>query len=101
VVTILALAFGAWMMFSDGIMGPGCASCANVGEKFAGTLSGAMNIVGAFIGAAGLAFAGRLLDQGNYDLLFLAFACSNTLAALCSLAVDVTRPLVPRTEPEG
>jgi hypothetical protein len=48
-----------------------------------------------------LAFAGRLLDQSNYDLLFLAFACSYALAALCWLAVDVTKPLVPPTEPEG
>ena len=59
-----------------------------------------MNMTGAFIGAAGLAFAGRLLDRGNYDLLFLAFACSYGLAALCWLAVDVTKPLVPREEQE-
>jgi MFS family permease len=100
-VWLLAVAFGAWMLFSDGCMGPGWAACADVGEKYAGTLSGAMNMVGAFIGAAGLAFAGRLLDQGNYDLLFLAFAGSYLLAALCWLTVDVTRPLVPRAEPEG
>lgn len=100
-VWLLAVAFGAWMMFSDGIMGPGWASCADIGEQYAGTLSGAMNMTGAFIGAAGLAFAGRLLDQGNYDLLFLAFACSYALAALCWLAVDVTRPLVPRAVQEG
>jgi hypothetical protein len=30
--------------------------------------------------------------------LFLAFACSYALAALCWLAVDVTKPLVPRGE---
>jgi MFS transporter, ACS family, glucarate transporter len=100
-VWLLAVAFGAWMLFSDGCMGPGWASCADVGEKYAGTLSGAMNMTGAFIGAAGLAFAGRLLDQANYDLMFLAFACSYALAALCWLAVDVTKPLVPRTKQEG
>jgi ACS family glucarate transporter-like MFS transporter len=100
-VWLLAVGFGAWMMFSDGCMGPGWASCADVGEDYAGTLSGAMNMTGAFIGAAGLAFAGRLLDRGDYDVLFLAFACSYALAALCWLAVDVTKPLVPRAEPAG
>ena len=69
---------------------------ADIGGKSTGTLSGAMNMTGAFIGAAGLALAGRLLDQGDYDLMFFAFACSYALAALCWLAVDVTRPLVPR-----
>jgi MFS family permease len=100
-VWLLAVAFGAWMLFSDGTMGPGWAACADVGEKYAGTLSGAMNMIGAFIGAAGLAFAGLLLDQGNYDLMFLAFACSYGLAALCWLGVDVTKPLVPRADQEG
>jgi sugar phosphate permease len=94
-VWLLAVAFGAWMMFADGIMGPGWASCADVGEKYAGTLSGAMNMTGAFMGAAGMALAGRLLDQGAYGPLFLIFACSYALAALCWLVVDVTKPLVP------
>ncbi len=31
--------------------------------------------------------------------MFLVFAGSYALAALCWLAVDVTRPLVPRTQP--
>lgn len=57
-----------------------------------------MNMTGAFLGAAGVALAGRLLDQHAYDVLFVAFACSYGLAALCWLAVDVTKPLVPREE---
>jgi sugar phosphate permease len=95
-VWLLAFAVGAWMFFNDGMMGPAWASCADVGMRFAGTLSGAMNMTGAFLGAAGVALAGRLLDQHSYDLMFFLFACSYVLAALCWLAVDATRPLEMR-----
>lgn len=97
-IWLMALAFGSWMLFNDGIMGPGWASCADVGERYAGTLSGAMNMIGAFLGAAGTAFAGRLLDQNAYEFMFLGFACSYVLAAGCWLGIDVTKPLVPRPE---
>ncbi len=93
-VWLLAFAFVAWFFFSDGMLGPAWASCADVGERYAGTLSGAMNMTGAFLGAAGMALAGWLLDQHAYALMFILFACSYVLAALCWLAVDVTKPLV-------
>jgi sugar phosphate permease len=97
-VWLLAVAFGAWMFFNDGMLGPAWASCADVGERYAGTLSGAMNMTGAFLGAAGMALAGRLLDQHAYTLMFVLFACSYGLAAFCWLAIDVTKPLVPKGE---
>jgi nitrate/nitrite transporter NarK len=95
-VWLLALTFSAWFFFNDATMGPAWASCADVGERYAGTLSGAMNMTGAFLGAVGMALAGRLLKRDLADVMFLVFACSYALAALCWLAVDVTRPLVPR-----
>jgi ACS family glucarate transporter-like MFS transporter len=95
---LLGLAFSAWFFFNDATMGPAWASCADVGERYAGTLSGAMNMTGAFMGAAGMALAGRLLKQNRDELVFISFACSYVLAALCWLAVDVTKPLVPRDE---
>jgi hypothetical protein len=52
-----------------------------------------MNMVGAFGGAAGMAFAGRLFHQGRADLVFIVFAGMYALSAVCWLAVDVTRPL--------
>jgi sugar phosphate permease len=97
-VWLLAIAVGAWMFFNDGMLGPAWASCADVGERYAGTLSGAMNMTGAFLGAAGMALAGRLLDRHAYTLMFVVFAYSYGLAALCWLVVDVTKPLVPRGE---
>ncbi len=97
-VWLLALVFSAWFFFNDGNMGPSWAACADVGERYAGTLSGAMNMTGAFIGAVGMWFAGRLFDRGLDNTVFIVFACSYGLAALCWLAVDVRKPLVPRAE---
>ncbi len=52
-VWLVGLAFSAWFFFNDGMMGPAWASCADVGESYAGTLSGAMNMTGAFFGRPG------------------------------------------------
>jgi hypothetical protein len=43
-------------------------------------------------GAAGMAFAGKFFDCGRDEVVFVVFACSYGLAALCWLAVDATRP---------
>jgi MFS family permease len=100
-VWLMALSFSAWFFFNDGTMGPAWASCADVGERYAGTLSGAMNMTGAFLGAIGMALAGRLLHRHLDEVMFIVFACSYALAALCWLLVDVTRPLVPKDEPRA
>jgi sugar phosphate permease len=97
-VWLLALVISAMFFFNDANMGPAWASCADVGERYAGTLSGAMNMIGAFIGALGMAFAGRLFHRGLDEIVFIVFACSYGLASLCWLAVDVTKPLVPRVK---
>ncbi len=97
-VWLLGLAFSAMFFFNDATMGPAWASCADVGERYAGTLSGAMNMTGAFAGAAGMRFAGALFDRDLDAVVFVVFACSYVLAALCWLAVDVTKPLVPRAQ---
>jgi sugar phosphate permease len=92
-VWLMALLVSAWFFCNDLIMGPAWASCADIGERYAGTLSGAMNMIGAFAGAAGMALAGSLLGHGQSDLMFMVFACSYGLAALSWLLVDVTKPL--------
>ena len=45
-----------------------------------------------------MAIAGRYFRDHQDETVFIAFACSYGLAALCWLAVDVTKPLVPRAE---
>jgi len=43
-----------------------------------------------------MTLAGWWLDLGLYNVLFMVFAFSYALAALCWFAVDVTKPLVSR-----
>jgi sugar phosphate permease len=92
---LLGLLFSAMFFFNDANMGPAWASCADVGERYAGTLSGAMNMTGAFFGAVGMAFAGACFHRKLDTVVFVTFACSYVLAALSWLLVDVTRPIEP------
>jgi sugar phosphate permease len=83
-------------------MGPAWASCADVGERYAGTIGGAMNMFANVGGALAAVLTGFLLgkvfvvaDQtllGN-ELVFWIFACVYWFASLCWLGVDVTRPV--------
>jgi sugar phosphate permease len=86
---LLTLAFFG----NDLTMAPAWASCADVGERYTGTVSGAMNMIGAFFGALGTKLAGLLLNGGQAEWLFVAFAGVYLLGALCWLGVDVTRRL--------
>jgi sugar phosphate permease len=97
-VSLLGLAFSAWFFFNDMTMAPAWAACADVGERQAGTLSGAMNMSGSFLAALGMGLAGWLFRRGHDDVVFVMFAGSYALAAVCWLGVDVTRPLVPRAD---
>ena len=45
-----------------------------------------------------MALAGWLLHESAYTVMFIIFACSYGLAALCWFAVDVTKPLVPKEQ---
>jgi ACS family glucarate transporter-like MFS transporter len=92
---LLAVAFASF----DLTMGPAWAACVDLGGRHAGTLGGAMNMVGNLGAALGAhtagAFLGRTLRgpgdipvSGN-DLVFYIFAASFWLGALLWLAVDV------------
>lgn len=96
-VALLGFLFSASFFCNDMMMGPAWASCADISERYTGSVSGTMNMIGQFAGAAGMYLAGVLLQQGRAETLFLVFGCSYGLAALCWLVVDVTRPLVPIT----
>jgi sugar phosphate permease len=93
-VWLLGLLFSAAFFFNDLNMGPAWAACADIGERSAATISGAMNMLGSLAGAAGAAFAGYFFRRHEPDLVFVVFAVSYGLASLCWLAVDVTKPLV-------
>jgi MFS transporter, ACS family, glucarate transporter len=92
-VWLLAVLLTATFFFNDLSMGPAWAACADIGERFAGTLSGAMNTISALAGAAGAAIVGYLFRAGRPELVFMIFAGVYVLAAICWLGVDVTHRL--------
>jgi sugar phosphate permease len=96
-VWVLGLLLTATFFGNDLMMGPAWAACADIGERFAGTLSGAMNMISALAGACGTALAGYLFRQGQPELVFQIFSGVYVLAALCWLGVDVTRRLAGAT----
>jgi hypothetical protein len=100
---------GALLCFTffcnDMNMGPAWAACADIGERYAGTLGGAMNMIGNLSAAVMTTVTGILLARRELpfeigavrflgrDLLFVIFGCCFGLAALCWLLVDATKPL--------
>jgi sugar phosphate permease len=78
---------------NDIAMGPAWASCADIGERYAGTVGGAMNMIGSFAGAGGNLVAGYLFDAGHIGTVFAIYAGSYWLATLCWQGVDVTKSL--------
>jgi ACS family glucarate transporter-like MFS transporter len=92
-VWMLGLLLTLTFFGNDLSMGPAWASCADIGERYTGTLSGAMNMVSALAGACGTALAGYFFRQGHPEMVFVIFAGVYTMAALCWLGVDVTRRL--------
>jgi sugar phosphate permease len=90
-----ALAIVLCLIFfsNDLAMGPAWASCADIGRRYAGTLGGAMNMIGNLAGAAGNLVAGYLFEWNHPELVFVIYACSYWLGTLCWQGVDVTKPI--------
>jgi sugar phosphate permease len=82
----------------DLAMGPAWAACADIGEKYAGTIGGAMNMIGNLLGAVGTAITGYLFKEGRPDLLFMIFAGSFWLATLCWQGVNANDRLTSRPD---
>lgn len=89
-----ALAFVLCLIFfcNDLAMGPAWAACADIGERLAGTLGGAMNMIGNLAGAVGGIVAGYLFQE-NLQLLFVIYAISFWCGTLCWQGVDATQKL--------
>src|SRR4051794_2347582 len=92
---VVALGFLLSLSFtcSDLAMGPAWASCADIGERSAGTLGGAMNMMANVGGAVAAMIAGYLFRHDYPKLVFVIFSASYLLACLSWLGVDATRPL--------
>jgi MFS family permease len=86
--------------FNDFVMPPAWAGTMDVGGRFAGTVSGAMNMVGGIAGASSSAFVGFLLNWTGQDwtLALYISAAIYMLGAVCWLFLD---PYTPIEQPEA
>jgi sugar phosphate permease len=97
-VALLAFLLCLVFVANDLAMGPAWASCADIGERAAGTLGGAMNMMSNIAGAVSALVIGSLFEHGRPSWVFLIFACCYAMAALCWLGVDASRPLTADAE---
>jgi sugar phosphate permease len=98
-VWLLGVCVSVAFFCNDLNMAPAWAAAADIGERYAGTISGLMNMMGGgFAGALGAAFAGYLFRRHLDQWVFVVFAGSYALAACSWLLVDVTKPLVAQPE---
>lgn len=91
---LLSLSFGC----ADLAMGPAWASCADIGERSAGTLAGAMNMMANVGGAITAMIAGSLFQHERPGLAFAIFSGCFLLASLCWIGVDAGQPLSVRAD---
>ena len=92
-VRLLAFLLCLTFVCNDVAMGPAWAACADIGERAAGTLGGAMNMMANIGGAVSALIAGYLFQHHHPEWVFLIFSCSYVLASLSWLGVDATKPL--------
>jgi len=91
-VAVAAIAFAS---FWNDITLPGAwATCMDIGGRYVGTLSGAMNMVGNIGGFLSPIVLGEILDRtGNWNLNFLVTAGVYAFGAMCWWFLDPTTPL--------
>ncbi|MGQ0634502.1 MAG: MFS transporter [Planctomycetaceae bacterium] len=92
---LLILAFGVM----DGMLPAAWALCLDVGKRYAGAVSGSMNMAGQAAGYVSTVLYGYLITwYGDYELPMILFAVSMWIGALVFALLDPTRPLIPETE---
>lgn len=99
-LAVALLTLGYFSM--DCMLPPSWALCVDVGRKYAGAVSGAMNMagqIGSFLSAAAF---GYIVDYfgGRYDIPLMFFGCMLGVSALLYLTIDPTEQLVPEDVPQ-
>ncbi len=85
-VALLCLAF----LINDIAIPPIWAACADIGGRYAGTLSGTMNSVGALAAILSPALTPVLREYYDWSTIFAILACSWFIAALAWVRIDAT-----------
>jgi ACS family glucarate transporter-like MFS transporter len=93
--TLAMLALAMSSFFNDFVMPPAWAACMDIGGRYAGTLSGAMNMMGNIGGAFSPLVVGYLLawTEQNWTLTFYVSAAIYSLGAVCWWFLDSYTPL--------
>jgi ACS family glucarate transporter-like MFS transporter len=93
------LAMGMAGFFNDLTLPGSWATCMDVGGKYAGTVSGSMNMMGNFGGMAGPVVVGWVLSATGRDWqqVFVITSAIYSLGALCWLFIDPVTPLERET----
>ena len=92
VFAVLAIAFASF--FNDITMPGSWTTCMDIGGKFTGTVSGAMNMMGNFGGVVSPLVLGAIVKRtGNWDLTFYMTAGLYFVGATCWLFINSTKPL--------
>ncbi|MBV8818123.1 MAG: MFS transporter [Acidobacteriaceae bacterium] len=89
------IAMGLASFCNDLVMPPSWAACMDIGGKYAGTLSGSMNMMGNLAGFASPVVGGKILhdDPSRYpDLLYIS-AAVYFIGLLCWPFIDPVTPL--------
>jgi MFS family permease len=89
------LSMGLASFFNDVTMPGGWSTCMDIGGKYAGTVSGSMNMMGNFGGMVGPYVVGLVLSATNRDwqLAFMISSVIYFLGAICWLFIDPVTPL--------
>lgn len=89
------IALGLAGFFNDLIMPAAWAGTMDVGGRYAGTVSGAMNMMGSIAGAFSVAIVGYLITWTNNDwtMVFTISASIYLLGGLCWLFLDSHTPI--------
>ncbi len=100
-LAVLAIAMASFC--NDLAMPPAWGACMDVGGKFAGTLSGSMNMMGNLAGGVAPIVIGKLIQitSSNWDLTFYISASIYLVAAICWFFLDSVTPLDKHQAPKA
>jgi MFS family permease len=89
------LVLGMAGLFNDFVMPAAWAGCMDVGGRYAGTVSGAMNMMASIAGALSPLVIGYLLTWtgDNWTLTFYISSAVYSLGAICWLFLDAHTPM--------
>jgi MFS family permease len=92
-LAILAMGFASFC--NDLVMPTSWGACMDIGRKFAGTLSGSMNMMGNFGGGFAAIVIGYILaaTNHNWNIAIYAAAGAYFLGTFCWLIIDPVTPI--------